>query len=317
MNESLTRLRRVPLDGGLAVCTVALLTIWSYWPTLAAMAHKWTIDPQYSHGYLVPAFAIALLWLRRRRLQGVTWSWSWWGVALVAGAALLRVVSAYLNFDWLDAASLLPCLAGWFLLLGGRVALAWSAPSLAFLFFMIPLPYRVETSLGLPLQAVATFASTYLLQLLGFPALAEGNVILINDSRIGVVEACNGLSMLLVFFALATALIILTDRPWVDKALLLVSAVPIAIAANVLRITLTGVAHECLSHEFADRFFHDWAGWLMMPLALGLFYLEMWLLSRLLVETPDTPLGPAVAGTGGYPSPKKRVVRGRQLGSPL
>ena len=86
----------------------------------------------------------------------------------------------------------------------GRL-LEWAWPSIVFLAFMIPLPWRVENALGPPLQSIATTVSTYLLQTLGFMAFAEGNVIQLNEARIGVVEACSGLSMLITFVALSTA----------------------------------------------------------------------------------------------------------------
>jgi exosortase len=284
---------------------LGILCLWAYWPTLAAMGRKWHHDPQYSHGYLVLAFAVVLLWLRRSRMAADQWASCWWGILLLLGGCLLRIAGTYVYFDWLDGVSLLPSLAGMCVLLGGRQALVWAWPSIAFLLFMIPLPYRLETALAQPLQAVATRGSTYLLQTVGLPALAEGNTILLNRGRIGVVEACNGLSMMLVFFALATALAIVVRRPQLDKAVILLSAVPIAVFVNVLRITATGIAQEVVSPEAAQSFFHDWAGWLMMVVALGLLWAELRLLARILVprasqvvpaDLPPMPSGAAVNG---------------------
>src|SRR5262249_25315221 len=154
------------------------------------------------------------------------------------------------------------------LLLGGWAALRWSWLATAFLIFMIPLPYRVETGLSQPLQRLATVASTYALQTLGMPAFAEGNVIVVNQSGIGIVEACNGLGMLVLFFALATGMAIVVRRPALDKAVILLSAAPVAVLANVIRITLTSVLYETAGQKWGDLVFHDLAGWLMMPLAL-------------------------------------------------
>ncbi len=74
---------------------------------------------------------------------------------------------------------------------------------------MIPLPWRIENALGGPLQSIAAAASTYFLQTLGFMAITEGNVIQLNEARIGIVEACSGLSMVMTFVALSTA-----AAPW-------------------------------------------------------------------------------------------------------
>jgi exosortase len=152
---------------------------------------------------------------------------------------------------------------------------------------MVPVPYTVQTALAHPLQKVATVASTYLLETLGFPAYYRGNIIFLNETKVGVVEACNGLSMLVIFFALSTAIAILTSGGWVYRAAALLSAIPIALVSNILRISVTAVLYETVGAEAGRVFFHDFAGWLMMPLGLMLLGMEFLLLRWLLTE-PDT-----------------------------
>jgi exosortase len=205
---------------------------------------------------------------------------------LLTGLAV-RFAGTYVTLDWLTAASLLPCLAGLLLLVGGRPALRWGWPAVAFLLFMVPLPYRLEIALAHPLQHAATWASTYALQTVGLAAFAEGNIIRLGEVRIGVVEACSGLSMLVIFFALCTAVVLVAPLPPVDKGLIVLSAIPIALAANVARITVTGVLHKTAGGDWANLVFHDLSGWLMMPLALALLWLEVRLLRWVL--PPVTP----------------------------
>jgi exosortase len=275
---------------GLLTLTPAL--IWAYWGDLSEVAERWATDPQYSHGYLVVAFALALLWLRRERLAGVVARPTWWGLPLLAAGTLLHLAGGYLYFDWIAGVSLIPALAGLCLTLGGWGVLRWAWPAIAFLVFMLPLPFRIEVGLAYPLQRLATLSSTYLLQTLGFTAVAEGNVILMDDDvRIGVVEACSGLGMLVTFFALATAVAMVLKRRLADKVFIVLSALPIAVLANLIRITVTGVLHATAGSKIADLVFHDLAGWLMMPLALGMLWVELWVLSRLLVEPPAESLG--------------------------
>jgi exosortase len=269
---------------GLLTLTPAL--IWAYWSGLGEVAEQWFTDPKYSHGLLVPAFALALLWVRRAHLAGVRARPNWWGLPLVAAGTLLHLAGGYLYLDWIAGASFIPSLAGLCLTVGGWGALRWAWPSIAFLIFMLPLPYRVEVGLSGPLQRVATLGSNYLLQTLGFPAIAEGNVIHIEDVPLNVAEACSGLGMLLTFFALATAVAILLKRGLADKVFIVLSAVPIAILANMIRITVTGILYVTAGKEVGDLVYHDLAGWLMMPLALGMLWVELWVLSRLFVERP-------------------------------
>lgn len=273
---------RPNLLGMLAVAALFLaVSIWAYLPTILAMASKWWNDPQYSQGYLVPVFSLLVLYLRRNKVKDAQPVVDIRGLLLIIPGLAAHVVSGYFNMDWVDGMSILPVLAGLFWLLGGLPYLYWSWPAILFLVFMVPLPYSVETGLGYPLQRIATLGSVFLLQTSGFPAVAEGNIIYLSQSRIGVVEACSGLSMLLIFFALSTAMVILYQPPWLDRIVLIVSAIPIAILVNVVRITITGMAQEWFGEEIAQKIFHDWAGWLMMPAALGLLVLEMRLLRKL------------------------------------
>ena len=277
-----------PRTPPLALILVALAIVgWAYWATLAEVVERWSNDPQYSHGFLVPLFSLYLLWMRRDHLRASDIGARWWGLGIVALAALLRLVSHFLYQPWLDTGSFLVCLMGLAAVAGGRRALIWSAPAILFLVFMLPLPYRAQMMLGGSLQRVATIASTYALQTLGVPAVAEGNVILLTNTRLGVVEACNGLSMLITFFALATAVAILAPRGWPEKLIIFLSAVPIAVLANVVRITVTGLLFEASQDELAKVVFHDLAGWLMMPLALGMLFFELFVLGRSVVRVGE------------------------------
>jgi exosortase len=288
-----------------ALALVAAL-FWAYWPTLAGLARRWSEDPQYSHGYVVPVIAVVVLWHRRRQFPTTRTRVCWWGLAPLTGGAALRAGAAYLHFDWLDAVSILPTLAGTCLLAGGWALVRWAWPAVVLACFMLPLPYQAEIALAHPLQRFATHASTYALQTLGLPAVAEGNVILVDDIRIGVLEACSGLGMLVTFFALSTAVAFVTDRPWPDRLILLFSAIPIGVLANVTRITATGVLHQSMGSAVANAFYHDLAGWLMMPFALALLGLEMLFLSRLFTlpgQRKATPVSVDARSSPRIPTP--------------
>ncbi len=290
-----TPLRPAALTAAFAL----VLAVWAYWTTLGEMGWRWWHDPQYSHGYLVPVFAVYLLWLRRQRLAGQELRPAVWGLGLlVVAAGLLVIGGAYFHYPYLAYISILPSLAGIATLAGGRAALAWAWPAIAFLGFMAPLPETVSLAMAGPMQTVATLGSTFLLQVLGRPAIAEGNVIQLNETPLNIVEACSGLRMLVVFFALSTAVAIMIRKPLWERCLIAASAVPIALVSNILRITLTGVCYEFFGVEMGHHF-HDMAG-LIMPI-WGLMFLgiEMFVLKKLLIE-PD---GQRVASTSRAPRP--------------
>jgi exosortase len=211
-------------------------------------------------------------------------------LALIAVAAVMRFASAYYHFALLDPMSLVPVLAGIALFAGGWRVLRWAGPSIVFVGLMVPLPGAIGGLLSHPLQRAGTMSATYALQTLGFPAVAQGNVIVLSDTQLGVVEACSGLRMMMLFFAVSFAIAFLVKRPLLDRVIILASAAPVALVANIARIVTTGMLHDLASHKAADALFHDLAGWFMMPLAVLLLWLELGLLARLL--TPPRSLAP-------------------------
>lgn len=260
------------------------LLVWAYLPMLTVFADKWLNDPQYSHGLLVPFFSAYLIRRAWRSGAFAPRPLPVVGCVLLAAALGMRVVAGSLLFHQLDAASLLLALTAVSLAAGGWPLLRRTGPAVAFLVFMIPLPYELERNVGQPLKAAATECSTFLLQTLGQPAIRDGNLILIDEVRLGVVDACSGLKMLMTFAAFSVGAVLLMDRSRFERFMIVLGIVPIAVAANVLRITATGLSYVYLTNNDAVEFLHDLHGWLMMPVGLALLGLEVWVLRRLVVE---------------------------------
>jgi exosortase len=247
------------------------------------MAPRWVNDADYSHGILVPVFAAYLLWSRRQMLKFPLTRGSWWGLVFLLLAAGMRWYSNYCFYPLADGPSLIPCLAGVTLLVAGWSALQWAWPAIVYLGFMMPLPAFIAGQLGHPLQRIATISSTWLLQLFGVPAISRGNVIWLTSGKIGVVEACSGLRMLVLFLAITVGASFLIKRPLWEKVFVAASALGIGIVTNILRITVTAILYEYVGKELAEKIFHDLAGWLMMPGATLLLWLELYVLSKILV----------------------------------
>lgn len=303
----------------LPVIGLVVLLAAAFGPVLWDLFNVWESNPQYSHGYLVPVFAAGLLWLRRDSLRVDQLRPSFAGLPLIAAGLLLRHFGAFIHIDLIEQVSLIACLPGIVVAAGGWEALRWSWPSIAFLLFMLPMPYRLEVALQGPLQRIGTIASTFVMQTVGLPAISTGNVIDVNGARINVVEACSGLSMLTIFFALSTAVAMISHRPLFERLFIVLSALPIAIISNVLRITATGTLYAFRFDAKFVEFFHDAAGLFMMPVALGLLWLECSFLSRLIVvdeiDSFHQPLV-AVAGVGSQRvgSQRERPVRKTMVG---
>jgi len=258
--------------------------------TLQHLSHRWANEADYSHGFLVPVFAAYLLWYRRDLLR-VGNGGRWLGILLLLGSAGLRLAAAYYVIPLADGAAIPLCLAGAVLMLGGWPLLGWAWPAILFLLFMIPLPGAISERLSGPLQHVATVSSTYLLQTFGVPAAAVGNVIhLTNEPPIMVVEQCSGLRMLICFIAITVGAAFVVDWGLLERLVIILSGIPIAVISNVTRITATGLVQDRFGPDVAERIFHDFAGWLMMPFACLLVAIELWMLSRMFPSSGDDGL---------------------------
>ena len=294
--ETLDKQESMYTWGTLAIVVLALIA--GYWNTLERVVSHWD-DPRYSHGWLIPAFTLVLLWMRREPLKRVSISARWAGAGVICAALLLRLAATYFPFITIDMVSFVPAVVGAVLLCGGWSMLRWGAAPVAFLLFMFPLPMFMDRILLNPLQRIATVCGTFSLQTMGVGAYRDGNRISIGQEfQLGVVDACAGLRMLTIFVAMSVAIVLVIDRPLWQRIAIIASSFPIAILVNVIRITVTALLYLMNYGELADHLVHDWAGYLMMPLALGFLYLEMQLLSRVLIEEEDGPPVPLVMGSG-------------------
>lgn len=301
-------------DGRLAWSIIGGLTallIYSYWPGLLNAQSSWS-NPQYSHGWLVPVFALLLLFWWREPVGQVTASARIAGLGLLLATFALRLAVARYKIVTIDMYSFVPALAAVFLLAGGWKTFRWSWAPIAFLIFMFPLPDEATRYLLSPLQTVATMVSTSTLQTLGFDAWRSGNIIDVGGHRLNVVDACAGLRMLTIFVALSVALVLVGGREWWENVIVMASAVPIALLVNAIRITTAGILHVYADQKFAESF-HDStiAGAMMMVLALAMLFGLQQLLASVFVAEEATPaLLPAPPrGTGG---PDRRFSAGKQ-----
>ena len=272
------------------IAILTLIVMACYWNTIIGTAEAWD-SPMYNHGYLIPLFAAFLLYQRREPFGLVTRKEQWWGVGIIAFATLMRIGAAYAVQFSIDRLSMIVCVIGVFVLAGGVRTLKWAGPAIAFLVFMFPLPGFMVDNILRPMQTMATISSVYALQALGVEVFRDGNRIELEHSLMNVVDQCSGLRMLTIFIALAVAIVMISNhRPLWERIIILISSVPIALLVNTIRITVTGLLYNLnLNEDIVNQVFHDFAGLIMMPLALGFLFLEMQILSRLVIEDHSAP----------------------------
>lgn len=254
------------------VAALAALLLWLYALTLDHLLRQWWHDPNFSHGFFVPLFSGFVIWQERHRLARVALQPSWSGLFSLALGLCLLVVGQMGAELFLSRASLLLVLSGLIVLFLGwsffrAVLFPW-----AFLLLMIPIPAIVFNQITFPLQLLASRLASGLLSSLGVPVLREGNVIVLSAMALEVAEACSGIRSLMSLATLAIIYGYLMERRVVTRVLLAVAALPIAVAANSLRIVGTGLLVQYWDPEKAEGFFHLFSGWLIFVVSLFMLY---------------------------------------------
>jgi exosortase len=256
---------------------VALLALiaWLYASILSRLVLQWVgpaRDPNFEHGIFVPIFALFVVWQDRKRLRAIPSSPSWAGLPLVILGLCMLVLGVLGAELFFSRVSLLILLAGLIILFQGwtffrAVLFPW-----AFLILMIPIPALLLQQVTFPLQLLAAKVATALLELVGVPVLREGNVIGLAAMLLEVAEACSGIRSLLTLVTLSVIYgYLLETRIWVRVALV-VSAVPIAVAANSFRIFGTGLLVQYWDPEMAEGFYHALGGWVIFVVALTMLF---------------------------------------------
>jgi len=264
---------------------------WAYADVLGDLWRTWTTDDDYSSGLLVPLLAGYAAYSRRKDLGGVKVKPALWGVGLVIVGFALRLGGTALLLGSVERFSILAVVAGIVLTVFG-VRLAWRLKwVLLFTALMFPWPRRIHAAVSLPLQSWATTSAVFMLELLGWVVVREGNVLRLGETTVAVAEACSGLRMLTAFMTVSGFVALLVRRSWWEKAVIVVSSIPIAVLCNTVRLTVTAIAFDANYGPQVNKWFHDFGGLAMMPLAMAMLAALMWLMRRLAPVVPEAPGG--------------------------
>jgi exosortase len=260
---------------------IAGLVAGLYGPVLIPMIVQWWQDPDYSHGFVVPLLVGYVLYQRRRPLQQVPLEPSNLGLPLMAGAIGLLLAGSLGAEFFVARFSLLFLLGGMLLFFAGWRMLRAVAFPLAFLALMIPLPAIIYNQVTFPLQLLASRLSSSWLELLGVPVLREGNVLVLPNYSLEVVEACSGIRSLMSLIALAVAYGYFVEKRLWARITLVILMLPIAVASNTMRVMGAGVLTYFSGPRAAEGFFHLFQGWLIFVSAVACMLVVHWLLSHL------------------------------------
>ncbi len=279
--------------------TLALLavTLISYWPTIADLFKEWQRNDDYSAGQLVPLIALFLVWRERKTLSRCLLKPCWPAIALLILAQTARILGLLFMYESAERYSLVLTITATVLMVAGWQMFRSVSWILLFLFLMVPFPGRIHNLISGPLQRMSTTGSVFLLEAFGARVSQQGNVVILDENTsMAVAEACSGLRMLTAFVIVAAFIAYMVKRSRWQKAVLLFSSIPVAVMCNIVRLCVTAVFILLVSTEFAEKFFHDFAGLVMMPVAVVLLFGELWLMDKLILPEPNIQQRSARAG---------------------
>lgn len=242
---------------------IIALVAFLFWDAIINIGGRWLSSEEYSHGFIALGVTIVYLVRRRGGLMAASGRSSWLALPLVVIGSALALLGELGATFFLSQYGLVILLAGLVLALSGRAGLGIAAPALLLLLVVVPIPYFLEAQATSGLQLLSTRAGVGLLHMLAIPAFADGNIVDLGDFQLDVVEACSGLRYLFPLTGLAVIVAFLyRGSPW-QRAVIVLSAPPIAIGMNIVRIGMIGVLVQHRGIEAAQGFIHGFEGWVI------------------------------------------------------
>jgi len=260
-------------QGMAAGCLIAVLLGAIYFRIVIKLVTDWYQIADYSHGFLVPFFSAFILWDKRKALQAIPVKPTWAGLPLVIFGIITVFFGVYGAELFLSRVSFVLILAGMIWMFFGTAVLREVRLPLAVLLLAIPFPEIVFNQITFPLQLFASRVASGILQFLGVPVFREGNVIQLPVMKLEVAQACSGIRSLMSLFTLAVFYGYFLEKTTGRRWFLALASIPIAVAANALRIVGTGLCVQYWDPAKGEGFFHEFSGWVMFVISLSFLYL--------------------------------------------
>ncbi|WP_243695871.1 VPLPA-CTERM-specific exosortase XrtD [Rhodovulum marinum] len=244
-----------------------------FWSGIDALLTAWQL-PEYSHGPLIPVLS-ALMFLRELKQyppEPGPKSDRWPGVLLIVFAVLLGALGILSNIGDIVAYGLILWVGGILL-----VSFGWSTgkhfwPPVLHLVYMLPLPGVLYYKVSTYLQFISSELGVWFLKLLSIPVFLEGNIIDLGVTKLHVAEACSGLRYMFPILSFSYIFAVLYQGPKWHKAVLLVSAVPIAIVMNSIRIAVAGIIVQYYGLDWLEGFTHFFEGWVIFLCSIVILF---------------------------------------------
>ncbi|MDH5531272.1 MAG: VPLPA-CTERM-specific exosortase XrtD [Paracoccaceae bacterium] len=229
-----------------------------------ALFAAWSL-PEYSHGPLIPILS-GLLFLRQLKEYPVDPGpkrHRWVGVTVIVASLVLATMGKLSHISDLVAYATILWVGGILL-----VSFGWETgrhfwPPVLHLVYMLPLPGVIYFKMTTWLQFISSELGVTFLRMLSIPVFLDGNIIDLGVTKLHVAEACSGLRYLFPILSFSYIFAVLYKGPMWHKAVLLISAAPITVFMNSVRIAIAGIIVQYYGLDWLDGFTHFFEGWVI------------------------------------------------------
>lgn len=263
----------ITLQNKIKIVTLSILITLLFAPVILQLIKTWSEQEDYSHGYFVIPISLYMVWQKRQKLQNLPVKASWMGLPILIAGAIVYLVSFLTKFHTLMHLSMIIIVLSLVIFLAGWKFTKELSLPVFFLLFMFPIPSAYYVLITNPLKLFITKISMYIIHLIGVPVYREGNLLFLSSTQLEVTEACSGIRSLYSYLMLGF-LFAFISRKRLNKIVLVLSAIPIALSVNILRVTGTGILSDYYSADVAQGFFHQFTGIILFIFGLLVFLAE-------------------------------------------
>jgi exosortase len=277
--------------------SIVLLSLlyWLFSPLIIQLVHEWRNDPEFSHGFLIPIVSAYLIWIKRKKIMSIESSPS--NNELKAGSSALLIIGlimfifgAFVQHIFVEGIAMMTILSGIVFLLYGVELLKVVLFPIGYLIFMLPIPHVVNLFFASQLKFFIAHSSAFLLSLAQIPVLLEGSTLHLPSISLEVVEACSGMQTMISFLAIGAVFAYLGYHSILLRTIIIIMAVPLALLANILRVSMIGAISFYFNNSLAHNF-HHYAWTLIVFIGVLGFIaiskgIHRWMEARPIIGTP-------------------------------
>ena len=251
---------------------VAVLLVLIYLPTFIWMKARFDeAESYYSHGYLVPLVFAYLIWMKRDELRKCVIKPADLALFIFVPALLVHLLAYFFEINFVSGFTLIAAIFGLALYLYGTEIAKKVAFPVIFLVFMVPLPQVMIINISFKMKMMAAQIGTAIVNLMGIHAVRDGSIVYLKpDTSLTIGSPCSGLSSLIALTALGALYAYLVKMSGTRKIFLFLLSIPVALAANILRIVLLLIVGFAYDAKVATGpFVHGFLAFLLYIFAIA------------------------------------------------